>query len=263
MGLLGGVVVTKRSLLASSALAGWALAYPATAAAQTPGQAVAASWTGFYAGIHGGYAWGANKTSCSFAVAALSPCDTFVFPGTRSKGGLFGGEVGANWQVQNWVFGLAGDFNWLDVSDTTQFPSIDAGKTDQFASRYDWLGTARGRVGFAAGRSLFYATGGAAFGRVKHEYVHNLFSQPPGGPGQTFAVAHTRTGWTVGAGWEFMLMPNWTFKAEYLHVDLGESNLDLAGLISGATAGGAPPGTSVLHFTNRLDIIRAGINFKF
>ena len=135
---------------------------------------------------------------------------------------------------------------------STQFPSIDFGKTDQLASRYDWLGTARGRVGLAAGRSLFYGTGGVAFGRVKHEYTHNVFNEAPGSA-QTFAATDTLVGWTAGVGWEFMLNQHWTVKAEYLHVDLGTSDRNISSVASGST----------LHFTNRLNLIRAGVNFKF
>src|SRR4029453_3178084 len=89
------------------------------------------SWSGWYVGINAGYAWGNSATDCSIAPGADSLCEGFTFPSTKPKGALIGGEIGANWQYQNWVFGLAGDFSGLDVRDTTQFPSVDSGKTDQ------------------------------------------------------------------------------------------------------------------------------------
>src|SRR5262245_22744024 len=135
------------------------------------------SWSGWYVGVNAGYAWGKSDTDCSFVPGVGSRCSGFAFPSTGPKGALIGGEVGVNWQYQNWVFGLGGDLSWVAIRDTTQFPRVDAAKTDQLSTRYDWLGTARGRIGVAAGPSLFYGTGGAAFARVKHDYVFNVFNQ--------------------------------------------------------------------------------------
>jgi outer membrane immunogenic protein len=211
-------------------------------------------WTGFYVGLNAGYAWGQNATSCTFVSGVFSPCGGIGFPDLKSHGGLFGAEIGANWQFQNWVVGAAVDWSALDLHADEFFPSVDKGKSDQIASRYDWLGTARGRIGYAVGQSLFYGTGGLAIGRVKDTYLNEINTSSAG----YFATASNRTGWTAGAGWEYRLTQNWGVKLEYLHVDLGDTNLDIS-----AARGVGPPGSSVLHFSNAFDLIRAGVNYKW
>jgi outer membrane immunogenic protein len=223
-------------------------------------------WTGFYVGLNAGYAWGQNSTTCTFVAGIDSPCEGVGFPDLKSRGGLFGAEVGANWQFQNWVLGAAVDWSALDLHASTIFPSVDVGKngtSDQLTSRYDWLGTARGRIGYAVGQSLFYGTGGLAIGRVKDTYSNEFNGSNAG----YFATASNRTGWTAGAGWEYRITQNWGVKLEYLHVDLGSATLDISSAVTGTPLSGVvsgnPPGTSVLHFNNAFDLVRAGVNFKW
>ena len=229
--------------------------------ALTPAAIVAPNWTGFYVGVNAGYAWGQNATSCTFIPGIGSPCQGISFPDLKSRGGLFGAEIGANWQYQNWVVGAAADWSALDLHANTSFPSVDPGKTDQLASRYDWLGTARGRVGYAVGQSLFYGTGGLAVARVKDTYGNEVNTGSAG----YFATASNRVGWTAGAGWEYRITQNWGVKLEYLHVDLGDTTLDISAATTNRTIafGGNPPGSSVLHFNNAFDLVRAGVNFKW
>ena len=60
-----------------------------------------------------------------------------------------------------------------------------------------------------------------------------------------------RAGWTIGAGIETVLAPNWTFKFEYLYMDLGSAHLfDIV------------PGIPET-VTFRDNIFRIGINYKF
>ncbi len=77
----------------------------------------------------------------------------------------------------------------------------------------DWLGTVRGRLGYAADRFMPFVTGGVAFGDVK--------ASTPGFGSAT----NTQAGWTIGAGLEFAVAQNWTVKADVdLYVDLGKFN---------------------------------------
>ena len=104
--------------------------------------------------------------------------------------------------------------------------------------RNDWLGTARGRIGYAFNQFLPYFTGGLAVG--------NLNASIPG----VGSSSNTNTGWTIGAGVEVALTRNWSVKAEYLYVDLG--SFDCTG------CGTAPPGVGLT--TN---VVRGGVNFRF
>jgi outer membrane immunogenic protein len=254
----------KASLFASTALTGLVLASPGMAAdipvkmpvktAVVPPPAF--SWTGFYIGANAGYGWGDNATRCS-STDLGSVCDRF--PDISSSGFIGGVQVGSNWQSGSFVFGFEGDFNWLDIREATRFPTtfptIDPGKSDQISARYDWLGTARARAGFAAGQSLFYATGGLAVGRVKSQYIFDVTSSSGPPDHLVFSSSSTRAGWTVGGGGEFALSRNWSVKAEYLHVDLGKTDLDISnhpGI-----------GQATLRFDNKLHIVRGGLNYRF
>jgi outer membrane immunogenic protein len=142
------------------------------------------------------------------------------------------------------------------------------GKADE-----PWYGTCARR--YALDDSLWYATGGFAWGTVKDNYAFNGFANPlifPGalqpGPflpsGASFSA--TRTGWTAGAGVETRLGGGWSAKLEYLFVDLGTLTQTYGISINPAfgpafTGGGVASVTSSLHITD--NIVRPGLNYKF
>jgi outer membrane immunogenic protein len=184
---------------------------PAKAPAYLP---PAYSWTGFYAGIQGGYGWGD------------SDWDGFA-SGTSVDGGLIGATLGYNWQTGVLVFGVEGDIAWADIRGSFTNVTCPLG----CETRNTWLGTARARLGYAADRFMPYVTGGAAFGEVQAN------------PTAFAGVSDINVGWTVGGGIEAAFAPNWTAKVEYLYVDLGSVGC-------GALACGLP--TSVDFRTNVL-----------
>ena len=124
----------------------------------------------------------------------------------KPKGFLVGGTLGYNYQTGSFVWGLEGDIAWSDVKGSV---ACGLGLTCETANR--WLGTARGRLGYAFDRLLPYITGGGAFGNVRASI----------NPGPIVSATNTRIGWTVGAGLEYAFLGNWTAKIEYLYVDLG------------------------------------------
>jgi outer membrane immunogenic protein len=180
------------------------------------------NWTGFYIGINGGGAWGSTKWDSvgSFDVS----------------GGMVGGTIGYNWQVQQFVFGLEGDADWTSISGSTTAACAFGCKT-----KNNWLATVRGRIGYSFDRFLPYVTGGLALGNIKP-------SQPGFAGGDD-----TNAGWTVGGGLEFVIAGNWTAKAEYLYVDLGKFNCGL-----GCGNGFNPDNVS---FTAH--VVRGGVNYRF
>ncbi len=183
------------------------------------------NWTGFYAGINGGYGWGASDWDSP--AIALKP-----------KGWLAGGTLGYNWQYGAIVYGLEGDFDWADIKDSTTCAAVFTCETKQ-----SWLATARGRIGYAFDRWLPYLTGGAAFGHVKASSTN---------PAATGAGS-TMTGWTAGAGLEYAFLGNWSAKIEYLYVDLGSFNCGTS----------CSPGLVTNHVNFTENIVRAGLNYKF
>jgi outer membrane immunogenic protein len=181
------------------------------------------NWTGFYAGINGGYGWGRSKWD--------------GLPATFNvNGGMAGGQLGYNWQFGQFVYGVEGDGDWTGLRGTASLADCGVG----CRTRNDFLATARGRLGFAADRWLPYVTGGLAVGNIR--------ATVPGFAG----IDQTNAGWTVGGGLEFALSGNWTAKAEYLYVDLGNSGC--------GTICGLPAGNNVSLTTN---VVRGGINYRF
>src|SRR3954465_10231936 len=72
--------------------------------------ATAYNWKGLYVGLNGGYGWAAIGHQDSlepvggfWTVAALGFGSTQT---VRPEGGVYGGQIGYNWQVANWVLGL-------------------------------------------------------------------------------------------------------------------------------------------------------------
>ncbi|TRL31005.1 porin family protein [Methylosinus sporium] len=146
------------------------------------------------------------------------------------------------------------------------------------ASSLQYLGTLRGRLGYLVDRALLvYATGGFAFGGVEHKIaLSSLYANAAGLPIQnaigSLATLTPQTGWTAGAGVEWMFMPDWSLKAEYLYFSLDGGKVRTASqaypLAANAFGGanGAPADwTSSVVSSPRMSgsIARIGINYHF
>lgn len=181
------------------------------------------NWTGFYIGINAGYGFGESDWSVPIGVSY--DVDGFVV----------GGTLGYNIQTGAWVWGIEGDIAWSDISGTSRAAACGTSCTTDV----NWLGTVRGRIGYAFDRWMPYLTAGGAFGDVDVRLR-------PGG-----SSSSVEFGWTAGAGMEWAILANWTAKAEYLYVDLGETTC------SGC---GAVPAPNVSFQTH---LVRGGINYRF
>ena len=217
------------------------------------------NWTGFYIGGNLGYSWGRSNDTSTLTTAGgtvlLATSDK-----TDLNGIVGGGQIGYNWQMQSWVWGIEADIQGTDEKGSRAFsftpppaltnnlaPTI----TLPFAlsQKIDWFGTVRGRVGVLATPTvLLYATGGLAYGQVNS-------SETVGGPlPAAFSQSSTNVGWTVGAGIEGAIGGNWTAKLEYLYVDLGT--------VSGSFT---LPNTDIISHSSHItdNVLRAGINYRF
>jgi outer membrane immunogenic protein len=214
--LLAGVTLIALGTMSASAADIQRRQMPAKAPAYVPPPAY--NWTGFYLGINGGGAWGRSDFSAPFASGSFD-----------TSGWLAGGTIGYNWQTGPVVFGLEGDIDWAHING-----SAICGGVTTCEIRANWLGTARGRLGYAFDRIMPYVTGGAAFGGIKTNVP---------GFGNT---SDTKVGWTVGGGVEAAIAGPWTAKVEYLYVDLGHPDSIL--------------GSDAKFTTN---VVRAGLNYRF
>lgn len=170
------------------------------AVAPAPYAAPVFAWSGFYAGLNGGYAWGDSK----FSAGRTGSADL--------DGWLAGAQLGYNHQVGSFVLGAEGDLNWADLSGS----AVCHTAPQTCSSKVNWLGSARARAGFAANNILFYGTGGFGFGGLKLRDTAGA------------SASETRVGWSAGAGVEYAVDRNWSVKAEYLHYDLGKETFGSA-----------------------------------
>jgi outer membrane immunogenic protein len=182
------------------------------------------SWTGFYVGINGGYAWGTGEASNVFGSASAD-----------QDGWLLGGTLGYNLQTGVWVWGIEGDLDYAFINGNTSNTFAGCPGCEM---KNTYFATARGRIGYAWDRFLPYITGGAAFSGFK-------FTAPGG------SVTETNYGWTIGAGLEYAFLGAWSAKIEYLYADLGNGNCD-AGTCGVST-----------DFETKVNVVRAGLNYRF
>ncbi len=175
------------------------------------------NWNGYFVGGTFGYGIGSAPSTLS----AVTTAETFDL---SARGFLAGGLAGYNWQFGRWVVGIDTDIQGSigDGYQTCAFGCSSAGTSTVIDQKTPWLGTTRGRLGYAIGPALFYGTGGVAYGEVKDSITA---ASPAGISSLTFA--HTNAGLAVGGGIENrldilgLLGPNWTSRTEYLYVDLG------------------------------------------
>lgn len=182
------------------------------------------NWSSVYIGGNVGY---------GFATASVS--DSFGDTASENLNGIIGGgQIGANYQIGAFVFGVEGDFDASGQSHSTSIFGIS--ETDKI----DWVGTVRGRIGGAYDRWFFYVTAGGGEGKLSA----NLTS-----PFGSISASKTHGAWVAGAGIEYGITDYLTARVEYLYLDTGDINL--------ATIGGFAVTGKVQD-----NLIRAGLNLR-
>ncbi|QOZ13265.1 outer membrane protein [Bradyrhizobium sp. CCBAU 51765] len=220
-----------------------------------PLQQQAFSWTGFYIG---GNIGGAFDNSDRVDVTGLAGPGSLDLR-SKSDGVTAGGQFGYNYEfslgnLSGIVIGVEADAAYTDLSGSLPI-AAGPGATVNLNSRLDYLGTIRGRLGYAFDRLLVYGTGGFAYGTVEHSADLN---------GANFAnLKTTETGFTYGGGFEYALPVDvWlhmsstsavTVGAEYLRYELDDNSLNFA---VGATA-------ASIKLKDVGNLARARINYKF
>ncbi|MCX7327083.1 MAG: porin family protein [Hyphomicrobiales bacterium] len=175
--------------------------------------APAFTWTGFYAGLNGGYGFGSFTGTAS--------------PLLRDPSGFVGGgQLGYNYQINQFVVGVEGDLQYVDAKAN--------GRGGLSYGRLDYFGTIRARGGVAFDRALIYATAGYAFGKATAATA-------------VLADSNMHNGYAVGAGVEYAITNNWSAKLEYLYTSFEKKTY----LAPGTTAG--------LDFST----VRGGVTYRF
>jgi len=216
------LITTLLAATALTAVSGGAMA--ADLAVPGPAPVVAApaastNWDGPYIGASVGYGWGtASLTDSSGTVTTASP-----------TGFLVGAQLGYNFHLADQiVVGLEGNIDWVGESG-------DFANNAGYHAKTDWEGSIRARLGYDAGQFLPYIEAGVAFANVGTNWNN-----------KSVDVFATDTGWTVGAGVEFMLADNLSANVEYRYSDYGSDAIN---------------SSTSIHLTD--STVRVGLNYHF
>jgi outer membrane immunogenic protein len=197
------------------------------------------NWTGCYVGGNVGYASAHEQWTYGYYAGTDYNLD---YGSHSTKGALGGGQVGCNYQMGMWVVGLEGEFDAAGMKGNHEY-------VDYFQStKLNWIATAALRFGYAMNNSLFYVKGGGAWDRGSYDMMLS---------GISYSDSITRSGWLVGAGWEFGLTQNWSVKVEYDHIMFGSH--DVWWNYQYAT----PPDPWSFHIKQSIDVVKLGVNYRF
>lgn len=235
------------------------------------------SWTGFYVGGEIGARWDNSdwNTTCIAGFAAcplngispgfLANNNPAGFNSAAFRGGLF---AGYNLQVSpRWLIGVEGDFGGGNNSTTiggipgTLGPGLTPNPADQSSVKGTWDASAVARVGYLITPTVMvFGVGGGSW--LHEEASATCAPAPavswciiPADIGTTQMTSSTRSGWTAGGGFEYMVLPNWLVRGEYRYADYGSF---------GSTFFAANPFDAVtFNVKTHVSFAQFGIAYKF
>jgi high affinity Mn2+ porin len=192
-------------------------------------------WTGFYVGAHAGFGRGSSS-------AVLTD------PATTAARGFFGGVIGgvhAGYNVQlssGIVLGAEADINFPNYLTSNSIVALLATPRSEVVEQLDYAGSLRGRIGYASGHWLAYATGGLAWAGERFVNTPAIGSEEK--------ELNVRLGWAAGAGVEYAFAPHWSLRLEYLYSRFEQANIRF-------------PSATQISSSLDLQSIRVGLNRKF
>ena len=221
------IICAAATALTLTSTASFAADFPARLPVKAPPPTAGAvqSWSGGYVGAFAGYGWGEARATAPF------DANTGFFYNFLGRSydldlrGFFGGAtVGYNVQSGSLVFGLEGEAGYLGLRGSALEPN-DLPTTNDTVTRFrsGAYGALYGRLGVASGDALFYGKGGVAFLNARASTIDPCVAPPATCGGTTLNMSGDKvmTGWSAGAGVEWMVAPQWSVKAEYAYFDFG------------------------------------------
>jgi len=221
--------------IASTAALLAAAAFIATPAAAQDAE----TWTGFYVGGHVGYGFQPSDDNETIlfdtnldgnfgdTVNTSAPANAFspgfcggAANGTAPAAGCDDDRDGVDYGIQagfdyemdgGFVVGVVGDYTRSRLRDSVAaFSTTPAQYT--MTRRLRDVFTLRGRVGFATGRALIYATAGLAYGKIRNSFATTNTANSFTGNGNEHGW-----GYTFGGGVEQRLGSNFSIGLQYLY----------------------------------------------
>lgn len=197
-------------------------------------------WNGLYVGLNGGYSW--QDISGVFD----SNGDATDLSGIDINGAVVGAQLGYNYQSGGFLIGIEVDAMTLaDGGTVTNDPTLPT--YEDLTGDISYLGSIRGRLGWAINNWLLFGTAG--WGYTEYKFTENAPAAPFNG-----TLRLTDEGAVYGGGVEWMLSYGVSLRAEYLRYDLGASS-PVPGNFSDADNG------DQVTFDN-IDVARAALSIK-
>ena len=260
-------------------------------------------WTGGYVGLNAGYSFGVSGSAANsgWSNPNISPysLDVFLFGapqviaartlansgsgrGISQNGFIGGGQAGYNFEFgHSLIAGFETDIQGAGIRGTGNANGgASAGNSTAFITNnvvqagVDWLGTARGRIGYrVVPEVMVYATGGLSYGGVflNTSPVSSIISSTnsENDPTQWTNKSSQKilVGWVAGAGGEWMLSKNWSVKSEALYYDIDSLSVTNSQFFAGSDnivhgyssiVGGS---TTTAYYTGIM--ARLGVNYHF
>jgi outer membrane immunogenic protein len=224
---------------------------PAAAPVYAPPPVIAYfTWTGCYVGGHVGGLWASRDWNDQIPGDPLFGTD---LGGYNTSGVLGGAQLGCNYQVGNWVFGLQGDYGWSNASGSNTsgaFVPLAPLVTLTDQSQLNSLASVTGRVGYAFDRFLGYVKAGGAWEESSYTLLVGGLSAA--------TASETSSGWTIGVGGEYAFLDWLTGFVEYDYYNFGTTantfNCPTCGLFAG---------TAPFNITTSVNVLKVGLNLKF
>ena len=192
-------------------------------------------WTGFYIGAHAGFGRGSSS-------AVLT--DPAITASSGSFGGVIGGvQAGYNVQLSSGiVLGAEADITFPNYLASNSIAALLATPRSDVVEQLDYAGSLRGRIGYASGHWLAYATGGLAWAGERFVNTPAIGSEEK--------ELNVRLGWAAGAGVEYAFAPHWSLRLEYLYSRFEQADIRF-------------PSATQISSSLDLQSIRVGLNRKF
>ena len=192
-------------------------------------------WTGFYIGAHAGFGRGSSS-------AVLT--DPAITASSGSFGGVIGGvQAGYNVQLSSGiVLGAEADITFPNYLASNSIAALLATPRSEVVEQLDYAGSLRGRIGYASGHWLAYATGGLAWAGERFVNTPAIGSEEK--------ELNVRLGWAAGAGVEYAFAPHWSLRLEYLYSRFEQADIRF-------------PSATQISSSLDLQSIRVGLNRKF
>jgi len=243
-GMLAAVAMSSSAFAADMA--------PRYAKAPPPPPVVVYGWTGCYIGGNVGGGWQRTGQAQIGKVDGTAIIPNNDFGGSSDSSVIGGGQIGCDYQfANNWLVGIQAMYDYGRISSSHVIPAFPTFNSNV---RVKDMWTVTGRVGYLFTPQLLgYVKGGGAWTSVY--YVINGTVPVTFNSENAFGV--NRSGWTVGAGLEWMFARGWSVFGEFNYMDFGNKSVNFV------AAPGLAGVADVVRTKLEVEQFLVGVNYKF